>query len=813
MPVSPVSPVMTATVPDINCITTSSLDTKLESDDTTPVQSKASPASRQPQGLPPPPSHNGSSPWCQNCQTLTTPLWRRNEHGQILCNACGLFLKLHGRPRPISLKTDVIKSRNRNKVGNTNNNTASGAKSTEKDKSKNKSGATKARKRQSSKRNSSTIQPNTSTNSANGSNQNHSSSVIRSEPVTPAFGPTSAFSKEKFPQQRYPPFSNMDTNKVDADLIDSLAHLKKGHMPYPKHQNELDAQSTVSALPPLHPSDNNIKRTALPSLRDSPLLSPLLTSYSSTHHNQQHNASRLTDSLSSNIHIHCSSSHGSGVLASLRASYHGTPLADSIISNNSLKAITSPLLLATSNTSKGNLTSAISSLNLKSSELPPSSTLPPIIPSTQSTSLSLSSANTSALDQLTKAACTSPYLAPIPQSTDTRNVSEKKILSAPSNPSSLSNITYVLSPKKPPQTHSPIQLHKSRSNDEKTPYYKNPITSRFPLSASPTDKSSRSLSSLNNPMSSMMTANYSLPPVHDSAFKSTKSVTLPSPNISLISTSTVKSKPLTTVPDTMSPLNTTLTSSRSSISPILATSTMPIATLTNSNSRSSQMTVTSVLSTESLATSVGVAASASPSLETRVSELELVNDLLRARVSELEQSESIVHETTGDFPEKDKSKTEMKERIIELEAKLAEYIHELKSVKLQLIEEKTEGKKIQMELLELKKLQNSNHQFQEKEKSTVPVENQISEMLQGDGSTRKRSLDFESVSDQPKEENQQTLLKTLRSTSSKSESDQGVDGKKFDNTNDERSTLLIKTTESASSLSGTIIPPLKKSKR
>ncbi|MCJ1440802.1 MAG: hypothetical protein MMC23_001288 [Stictis urceolatum] len=52
-------------------------------------------------------------PICQNCQTSTTPLWRRDELGSVLCNACGLFLKLHGRPRPISLKTDVIKSRNR----------------------------------------------------------------------------------------------------------------------------------------------------------------------------------------------------------------------------------------------------------------------------------------------------------------------------------------------------------------------------------------------------------------------------------------------------------------------------------------------------------------------------------------------------------------------------------------------------------------------------------------------------------------------------------------------------------------------------
>ncbi|TWU76989.1 hypothetical protein ED733_007441 [Metarhizium rileyi] len=62
--------------------------------------------------------NDGAPTTCTNCFTQTTPLWRRNPEGQPLCNACGLFLKLHGVVRPLSLKTDVIKKRNRGSGSN-----------------------------------------------------------------------------------------------------------------------------------------------------------------------------------------------------------------------------------------------------------------------------------------------------------------------------------------------------------------------------------------------------------------------------------------------------------------------------------------------------------------------------------------------------------------------------------------------------------------------------------------------------------------------------------------------------------------------
>jgi GATA-binding protein len=52
---------------------------------------------------------------CSNCTTTKTPLWRRDPDGKPLCNACGLFLKLHGTIRPPTMKNENIKRRNRGK--------------------------------------------------------------------------------------------------------------------------------------------------------------------------------------------------------------------------------------------------------------------------------------------------------------------------------------------------------------------------------------------------------------------------------------------------------------------------------------------------------------------------------------------------------------------------------------------------------------------------------------------------------------------------------------------------------------------------
>ncbi|XP_018566390.1 uncharacterized protein LOC108907268 isoform X2 [Anoplophora glabripennis] len=78
------------------------------------------------------PDFTGNNPWCNivkgkggpgmarrvdlsctNCGTQTTTIWRRNMRGEMVCNACGLYYKLHGVDRPHTMRRDTIHTRRR----------------------------------------------------------------------------------------------------------------------------------------------------------------------------------------------------------------------------------------------------------------------------------------------------------------------------------------------------------------------------------------------------------------------------------------------------------------------------------------------------------------------------------------------------------------------------------------------------------------------------------------------------------------------------------------------------------------------------
>ncbi|CEF61577.1 FI19405p1 [Strongyloides ratti] len=52
---------------------------------------------------------------CSNCNTTTTTAWRRSDKGTLVCNACGLYFRLHRQNRPVHMRKDFIQQRFRKK--------------------------------------------------------------------------------------------------------------------------------------------------------------------------------------------------------------------------------------------------------------------------------------------------------------------------------------------------------------------------------------------------------------------------------------------------------------------------------------------------------------------------------------------------------------------------------------------------------------------------------------------------------------------------------------------------------------------------
>ncbi|KAJ7868177.1 hypothetical protein B0H13DRAFT_1522934, partial [Mycena leptocephala] len=48
-------------------------------------------------------------PKCSNCGTHKTSTWRRNKAGNQVCNACGVYERMNGKPRPLALRNDKIR--------------------------------------------------------------------------------------------------------------------------------------------------------------------------------------------------------------------------------------------------------------------------------------------------------------------------------------------------------------------------------------------------------------------------------------------------------------------------------------------------------------------------------------------------------------------------------------------------------------------------------------------------------------------------------------------------------------------------------
>ncbi|CAJ0580410.1 unnamed protein product, partial [Mesorhabditis spiculigera] len=63
-------------------------------------------------------THDASVSRCSNCSTTKTTAWRRDYEGKLVCNACGLYFRLHKTHRPVHMRKDFIQQRFRRRDRN-----------------------------------------------------------------------------------------------------------------------------------------------------------------------------------------------------------------------------------------------------------------------------------------------------------------------------------------------------------------------------------------------------------------------------------------------------------------------------------------------------------------------------------------------------------------------------------------------------------------------------------------------------------------------------------------------------------------------
>ncbi|XP_062554800.1 box A-binding factor-like isoform X2 [Armigeres subalbatus] len=113
---------------------------------------------------------------CSNCNTMNTSLWRRNQVGEPVCNACGLYYKLHNINRPLAMKKDNIQSRKRKPKGSKNADGTSNSKSSNSSSTNNNNNNNHS----SSNNNGSSSSSSSSSNNPSSNNNHNSTSSLNS---------------------------------------------------------------------------------------------------------------------------------------------------------------------------------------------------------------------------------------------------------------------------------------------------------------------------------------------------------------------------------------------------------------------------------------------------------------------------------------------------------------------------------------------------------------------------------------------------------------------------------------------------------